>query len=111
MMKDTKVTRVTEFADFQIVEGKESAFEAAVTKAVEVFKSAEGCIAMRLDRIVERPNFYRLIVEWETLEHHTVTFRNSDGFQRWRSWVGEFFAATPTVEHCTNAVTGFAREP
>jgi hypothetical protein len=33
------------------------------------------------------------------VEAHTVGFRSSERFQRWRALVGPFFAAPPAVEH------------
>lgn len=39
------------------------------------------------------------VVQWETVEYHTVDFRDSDGFQEWRRLVGSFFANPPVVTH------------
>lgn len=39
------------------------------------------------------------MVRWETVEHHTVTFRDSEGFAKWRALAGPHFAAPPQVEH------------
>jgi hypothetical protein len=39
------------------------------------------------------------MVRWETVEHHTVTFRASEGFARWQALAGPHFAAPPQVEH------------
>ena len=54
---------------------------------------------MQVQHSVEFPQRYRLIVDWDTIEHHTVGFRESEDFQRWRALVGEHFAAAPAVEH------------
>ena len=40
-----------------------------------------------------------LQIVWDTLEDHTVGFRQSDAFTQWRTIVGPFFAGPPTVEH------------
>ena len=97
---------ILEVAEFDIIPGKEEAFEAGVRQAVPLFKAAKGYKSVSLRRIIEKPRTYRLFVEWETLEDHTETFRNSDAFQTWRSLVGEFFAGTPRVDHSTVAVDG-----
>jgi hypothetical protein len=39
------------------------------------------------------------MIYWDTLENHTVDFRESAAFQDWRALVGPFFAAPPAVEH------------
>jgi heme-degrading monooxygenase HmoA len=90
---------VLEIAEFDIIPGKEETFEAGVREAVPLFQAAKGYRGITLRRIVEKPGTYRLLVEWETLEDHTVAFRNSEAFQKWRSLVGPCFAATPRVDH------------
>ena len=62
----------------------EAEFEAAVKKAAPIFQRAKGCHGMELRRSIEKPSRYRLFVNWETLEDHTVGFRNSPEFQEWR---------------------------
>jgi heme-degrading monooxygenase HmoA len=98
---------VWEIAQLDVKPGEESAFEAAVAKAVPLFKSARGCKGMQLHRCVEQPSRYRLVVDWETVEDHTVHFRGSENFQEWRRLVGGFFAAPPAVDHMHCVVNGF----
>ncbi|MEY8038148.1 antibiotic biosynthesis monooxygenase [Saccharopolyspora cebuensis] len=90
---------ITEIAHIRISSGDEEAFEAAVAEAVPVFRAAAGCRSVRLVRSVEDPLLYRLLVEWETVEHHTAIFRSSEGYARWRELVGPHFAEPPAVEH------------
>lgn len=90
---------ITEIAHITIDPAKAAAFEAAVADAAPAFRSAEGCHGMSLDRVIEDPAQYRLRVLWETVDHHMVTFRNSEGFQRWRALAGPFFTETPRVQH------------
>lgn len=98
---------VTEIAQIDVKPGSEAAFEAAVTEAAPLFQRAKGCRAMRLERSLEKPQRYRLFVEWETLENHNVDFRESADFQEWRRLAGPHFASPPDVEHVAVAVTGF----
>jgi len=98
---------VWENAELTIKPGEEKAFEAAVAEALPVFRRAKGCQGMRLQRSVERPNVYRLLVEWATVEDHMVHFRNSPDFQEWRRLAGPFFAKTPEVEHTELVLLGF----
>jgi hypothetical protein len=44
-------------------------------------------------------------VKWGTLENHTVDFRSSEDFQAWRGLVGQYFAASPEVEHTQTVVS------
>ncbi len=48
---------------------------------------------------METPNRYLLLVEWETLEAHTIGFRRSPRYQEWRALLHHFYAPFPTVEH------------
>ena len=94
---------IKEIAYITIDPANAHAFESAVAQAAAHFKAAEGCHGMRLERVVEDPASYRLSVDWETVEHHMVTFRASDGFQGWRALAGPFFAEPPRVEHWDEA--------
>jgi heme-degrading monooxygenase HmoA len=98
---------VLEIAQITVKPGMEAEFEAGVAKAAPVFKRAKGCTAMELQRSIEKPGRYRLFVTWETLENHTVDFRNSADFQEWRSCVQHCFANPPEVEHTNRVVKGF----
>ncbi len=98
---------VTEIAQIDVKPGMETEFESGVTKAAPLFKRAKGCTAMKLARSVEKPQRYRLYVQWETLENHTVDFRGSADFQEWRKLVGHCFASPPEVEHVSDVVKGF----
>lgn len=98
---------IHEIAELTIQPGTNAAFEAAVAQAVPLFQRARGCVSMRLDRTIERPDTYRLVIGWQTLEDHTVHFRGSDDFQAWRALVGGFFADAPKVEHIETVVPGF----
>lgn len=90
---------VFEIAELDIKPGDEEAFEAAARMAVPLFQRAKGFLSFDLQRTIERPNIYRLVVGWATLEDHMVHFRESSDFQEWRRLVGPHFAAPPKVEH------------
>jgi heme-degrading monooxygenase HmoA len=98
---------ILEIARIAVKAGMENQFEAGVAAARPLFQRAKGCISMELVRSVEFPNRYRLLVGWETLENHTVDFRNSDDFQTWRGLVSACFDGTPEVEHAAQAFRGF----
>ena len=98
---------IFEVATIEVKAGAEEDFESGVFEAVTIFRRAQGCRSLRLERSVEFPSRYRLVVGWETIEDHTVRFRESPGFQAWRSLVGHTFAASPTVEHTSVVLDGF----
>ena len=98
---------IYEIAELDIKEGQEVAFEDAFRQAVPLFQGAKGCHGAEIQRTVERPNVYRLVVQWETVEHHMVDLRESESFQEWRRLVGPHFASSPKVEHTSTAVKGF----
>jgi heme-degrading monooxygenase HmoA len=95
---------ILEIAQIEVKPGEEAAFEARVNDAVAVFRRAEGCLGLELQRSIEKPSRYRVMIRWRTLENHTVDFRGSPLFQEWRGLVGPHFASPPEVEHCTTAM-------
>ena len=98
---------IYEIAEIDIKPGEETLFEAAVKEAAAQFKKSKGCCSLELHKGIERPATYRLIVGWETVEDHTVTFRNSEEFKEWRRLAGGYFAVPPRVEHVTVVLKAF----
>jgi heme-degrading monooxygenase HmoA len=76
-----------------------SEFEAAFATARRLIERQPGFVSLRLERCVERPFRYLLLVEWDRLEDHTVGFRESTDYQQWRSILHHFYDPFPTVEH------------
>ena len=96
-----------EIAEIEVKPGEEALFEAGVAKALPLFQRAKGCHGMELQRSVEKPSKYRLVIKWETVEDHTVHFRGSGDFQEWRKLAGPHFASPPAVEHTHTVIAGF----
>jgi heme-degrading monooxygenase HmoA len=66
----------------------------------DVLSRAQGFRGFKINKGIESPERYLLMVFWERLEEdHTVGFRGSDAFAQWRAIVGSYFAAPPQVEH------------
>ena len=76
-----------------------SKFEAVFPKVEPIFRSIKGYISHELQRCVETKGRYHLLIRWETIESHTVNFRQSPKFQEFRGLVGGFFAQPPVAEH------------
>ena len=98
---------ILESAEILVKAGMEEQFEAGVREAAPLFRRARGCLSMRLERGIENPRAYRLLVQWATLENHTVDFRSSDDCQAWRRLVGDCFDGAPVVSHLATAFDGF----
>ncbi|PTQ12995.1 antibiotic biosynthesis monooxygenase [Sphingomonas oleivorans] len=90
---------VKEILEIDVKPGTETAFEQAVRDAQHCFLGAPGCHGLILHRSLEQPSRYRILIDWESVEHHMVEFRNSEAFLEWRRLAGSYFAATPRVEH------------
>jgi heme-degrading monooxygenase HmoA len=90
---------ILEHAPLDVIAGQEDAFEAAFSEAQAIISSMPGFRSLRLERCIERPNRYLLLVEWDTLEDHTEGFRSSPEYERWRALLHHFYDPFPTVEH------------
>lgn len=91
---------ILELADIRIAPGKNAEFEAAIRRGAEtVIAHARGFRGYKVNRGVESPERYLLTIYWDTLENHTVDFRQSPAFAEWRAIVAPFFAVPPVVEH------------
>jgi heme-degrading monooxygenase HmoA len=90
---------VLEVAMLQVIPGRETEFEAAFAKAERIIASMPGYLDHQLQRCLEVRNKYLLLVNWQTLEDHTIGFRGSPGYQEWRALLHHFYDPFPTVEH------------
>jgi heme-degrading monooxygenase HmoA len=90
---------ILEIATIHIKSGENAAFEQALVEGGKVISQSKGYVEHRLHRCIEVSDKYVLIIKWQSLEDHTVTFRGSDLFLKWRSIVGPFFSVPPLVEH------------
>ena len=96
---------VLEIADIRIQPGQNAAFEEAIQRALNtVMSQAKGASAWTVNKCVETPERYVLQIQWETLENHTVDFRQGPLFAQWRAIIGPFFAQPPLVEHFDKVV-------
>lgn len=91
---------ILELADIRIQPGKQQEFDAAIQRGLDtVISKSKGFCGYKVNKGIESPERYILMIFWETLENHTVDFRQSPAFAEWRSIVGPYFAAPPVVEH------------
>lgn len=93
---------ILEIASVEILADKHEDFVRAIEVAVDtVITKAKGFLDFELLRGIELPDVYTLLIRWETLEDHTVGFRESDLYVQWRAIIGPYFANKPEVVHWT----------
>jgi heme-degrading monooxygenase HmoA len=90
---------ILEVAVLSIAPGQRAQFEAAFGQARRIISAMPGFVSHQLQRSIETEGRYLLLVQWLTVEHHMVGFRQSPQFTQWRALLGPFFAAAPAVEH------------
>ncbi|MFM7425817.1 MAG: antibiotic biosynthesis monooxygenase family protein [Elainella sp.] len=90
---------ILEVATLDIKPGQAAEFEAAFQIAGLIISAMPGYISHQLQRCLERPDRYILLVQWQTLESHTLGFRQSSQYQEWRILLHHFYDPFPTVEH------------
>jgi heme-degrading monooxygenase HmoA len=91
---------ILELAFVEILPENHAAFEAAIKRAVsEVLSTAKGFIDFELHKGIEQANTYTFHIHWETLEDHTIGFREGALFPKWRGIIGQYFVKAPLVEH------------
>lgn len=77
--------------------GKE--FEISFREASAIISSMPGYISHELQKCIETSSRYILLVQWETLEDHTIGFRQSEKYQEWKNLLHHYYDPFPTVEH------------
>jgi heme-degrading monooxygenase HmoA len=90
---------ILEAVMLQVKEGMESKYEEAFREASNIISSMNGYISHELQRCMEVKGKYLLLVQWETLEDHTVGFRHSNEYQEWKKQLHHFYDPFPIVEH------------
>ncbi|NRR33494.1 antibiotic biosynthesis monooxygenase [Oxalobacteraceae bacterium] len=96
-----------EIVTIQVKPDTHADFEAAIAKAVPLFQRSRGCQSLRLERSVEQPDTYKIVIGWATLEDHTTHFVASEEVQEFRRLAGGFVAAPTHMEHVQIVLNGF----
>ena len=90
---------ILEHALPDVIPGLVVEFEEAFSRAREIISKSPGFISLKIVRGIERPSSYLLLVEWESLEEHTIGFRQSARYAEWRELLHHFYDPFPVVEH------------
>ena len=96
---------ILEVAILNIRPGESADFERAFAEAQAIIASMPGYVSHQLLRRLETADQYLLLVQWQTLEDHTVGFRQSARYQDWKRLLHHFYEPFPTVEHYAPVVS------
>lgn len=89
---------ILEVAFLYVKKDLEQDFEVDFKKASQYISSIDGYLKHSLQKCLEVENKYLLLVEWENLEAHTISFRESKVYQQ-LEMLHNNYEAFPIVEH------------
>lgn len=98
---------ILEIAQLQVRDGQQDAFETAFAEAQRIISTMPGYLAHELQRCLEQPGHYMLLVRWRSVEDHEVGFRKSAEYQQWRRLLHHFYHPFPTVLHYELVAGGY----
>jgi heme-degrading monooxygenase HmoA len=90
---------ILEVAVLKIKPEMSQEFEIAFAEASQIISSMKGYVSHDLQKCLEIDNQYLLLVNWQTIEDHTIGFRQSREYQTWKKLLHHFYDPFPTVEH------------
>ncbi len=90
---------ILEVALLNVRPNETAEFEAAFRRAQLIIAAADGYLSHQLQRCIEVPSRYLLLVQWRSLEDHVHGFRQSSAYQDWKRLLHHFYDPFPTVEH------------
>ena len=90
---------ILEVAILNVTPGREKEFEDAFGTAQLIICKMPGYVSHQLQKCIEDSSRYLLLVNWQTLEDHTVGFRGSAQYQQWRQVLHHFYDPFPEVQH------------
>lgn len=93
---------ILEVAMLDVKFGQDVQFEADFARAALCICAIEGYISHELKRCIEVQNRYLLLVQWQTLEAHTLGFRGSPEYQEWKNLLHHYYDPFPEVFHFAN---------
>jgi heme-degrading monooxygenase HmoA len=97
--KPTRNKMILELAILNVIPDKTTEFEARFETAQKIISAAKGYRGHQLQRCLEVPNRYLLLVHWEKLEDHTIGFRESGDYLEWKKLLHPYYLPFPVVEH------------
>jgi heme-degrading monooxygenase HmoA len=90
---------ILEVATLDVIPGQEAGFQIDFEQAQTIISGMPGYIGHQLQRCIEKPSRYILLVKWQNLEDHTEGFRGSSEYQTWKDLLHHYYDPFPEVEH------------
>ena len=90
---------IREVAILNIRPGTQDEFERDFALAVPLIQSIPGYLDHELGRCLDTPDRYALLVRWQSLEAHTIGFRQSLAYLEWKRLLHHYYDPFPLVEH------------
>ena len=90
---------ILKVAILNIKEGAEIDFENDFKRASKFISAMKGYGNHSLSKCIEQKNKYLLLVNWDTLNDHTIGFRQSKEYLEWKRLLNPYYEPFPIVEH------------
>jgi heme-degrading monooxygenase HmoA len=95
---DGAASRLVERSELTVKPGAEDEFHTViVNKGIPLLQGVAGVVSVQLGKGVENPSKFMLLVEWETLEAHTM-YQGTQAAADLRAMMGPFVAGG-AMEH------------
>lgn len=95
---------ILEVAILDVKEGQQEQFERDFLIARRSISRIKGYAGHSLRKCLENRNRYLLLVDWNTLEDHTIGFRQSPEYSEWKKLLHHYYDPFPVVEHFETTV-------
>jgi heme-degrading monooxygenase HmoA len=90
---------ILEVSRVHILAGKEAEFENMFYEALDIISTVKGFLGGYLQRSIDHPEIFYMMVKWQTLENHLVDFPASPEAARVMPLVLPFFDGLPKADH------------
>jgi heme-degrading monooxygenase HmoA len=90
---------ILETAILDVRDGQAANFEKAFAEARPLVVQTAGFQRLELRRCLETSNRYLLMIWWDSVESHTIGFRQSLRYEEWKRLLHHFYDPFPVVEH------------
>lgn len=90
---------ILEHALLFVIPEKQKEFERDFKIAGQYISAMKGYKGHTLQLCLEQANKYLLLVKWDKLEDHTVGFRESKEYLKWKELLHHYYDGTPIVQH------------
>jgi heme-degrading monooxygenase HmoA len=100
-----------EVAILDVRPGQGHLFESAFEEARKIIANSPGCRRHELHLSADRAGRYILLVWWDSIESHTIGFRESSEYQEWKRLLHHFYDPFPHVEHYRLPEVAATRRP